>query len=347
MKPLIEFTDRGLYCPPANIYVDPWRPVKNAIVTHAHSDHARWGMKYYLAHHDSESILRLRIGQDISLQTLAYDQSINIAGVKVSLHPAGHIYGSSQVRLEYKGQVWVISGDYKLEDDGFSGQFEPVRCHSFVTESTFGLPIYSWKPQPLVMEEIHQWWQANQSENKASLLIAYSLGKAQRIIHQLDRSIGSVYLHGAVYNVNNALITGGATLPELPKVTSSVSKDELRKSLIIAPSSALNSPWVNRFKPFSTGVASGWMMVRGAKRRRAADRGFVLSDHADWAGLNEAVEATGADAVYVTHGFTSVFSRWLREQGRRAYEVETLYTGEEETEEVTTLEDAGKSEKED
>ena len=174
MKSLIEFTNEGLYCPPADIYIDPRRPVKKAIVTHAHSDHARWGMKHYLAHHDSENILRLRLGQDISLETLAYNQVIDIAGVKVSLHPAGHIYGSSQVRLEHKGQVWVISGDYKLEDDGFSGQFEPVRCHSFVTESTFGLPIYSWKPQPSVMEEIHQWWQNNQSQQKASLLIAYS-----------------------------------------------------------------------------------------------------------------------------------------------------------------------------
>ncbi|MEM9671917.1 MAG: ligase-associated DNA damage response exonuclease [Bacteroidota bacterium] len=328
MKPLIEFTDRGLFCPPAGIYVDPWKPVDKAVITHAHSDHARWGMKHYLAHQQSETILRLRLGQDISLETLPYSESINVGGVSISLHPAAHIYGSSQVRLEYKGQIWVVSGDYKLEDDGFSGSFEPVRCHSFITESTFGLPIYSWKPQPEVMKEIHEWWQSNQSQNKASLLIAYSLGKSQRIIHQLDRSIGPVYLHGAVANVNHALIAGGAKLPNLPKLDSSIPKDEFHKALIIAPSSALNSSWANRFRPFSTGIATGWMMVRGAKRRRAADRGFVLSDHADWLGLNQAVKATGAESVYVTHGFTSVFSRWLTEQGLNACEVETLYDGE-------------------
>lgn len=245
MKPLIEFTKLGLYCPQADIYIDPWRPVDKAIVTHAHSDHARWGMKHYLAHEQSETILRLRLGKDISLETLPYGQSISLNGVQFSLHPAGHIYGSAQVRAEYKGEVWVISGDYKLEDDGFSGVFEPVKCHSFVTESTFGLPIYTWKPQPLVMDEIHEWWRHNQSQQKTSLLIAYALGKSQRIIHQLDRSIGPVYLHGAVANVNEALIAGGAILPDLPKVTSDIPKDQLRKSLIIAPSSALNSPWVN------------------------------------------------------------------------------------------------------
>jgi putative mRNA 3-end processing factor len=340
MKPLIEFTDHGLYCPQADIYVDPWKPVKKAIVTHAHSDHARWGMKHYLAHQQSETILRLRLGQDISLETLPYGETINVGGVNVSLHPAAHIFGSAQVRLEHKGQIWVVSGDYKLEDDGFSGSFEPVRCHSFITESTFGLPIYSWKPQPEVMKEIHAWWQSNQTQNKASLLIAYALGKSQRIIYQLDRSVGPIYLHGAVANVNKALIAGGASLPDLPKVDANVPKKELHKALIIAPSSALNSPWVNRFRPFSTGIASGWMMVRGAKRRRAADRGFVLSDHADWPGLNQAVKATGADSVYVTHGFTSVFSRWLTEQGLKAREVETLYEGESvEMDEVTDQDD--------
>lgn len=328
MKALIEFTDKGLYCPAADIYIDPWRPVKKAIITHAHSDHARWGMQHYLAHEDAETILRLRLGKDISLQTLAYGQAFHQHGVKFSLHPAGHIYGSAQVRVEYQGEVWVVSGDYKLEDDGFSGVFEPIRCHSFITESTFGLPVYTWKPQPEVMVEIHEWWRNNQAQQKASLLIAYALGKSQRIIHQLDRSIGPVYLHGAVANVNEALIEGGAPLPLLPKITSDIPKDQFRKSLIIAPSSALNSPWVNRFRPYSTGIASGWMMVRGAKRRRAADRGFVLSDHADWPGLNEAVQATEAETIYVTHGFTSIFSRWLQEQGKEAYEVETLYEGE-------------------
>ena len=328
MPNLIEFTDQGLYCPPADVYVDPWRPVDKAIITHAHADHSRWGMGAYLAHHQSETVMRLRLGQDIKLETVDYGEIIHINGVEVSLHPAGHIFGSAQVKLTYQGETWVVSGDYKLQEDGFTTNFEPVRCHAFITESTFGLPIYRWKPQVDVIADINRWWRANQQQGKASLISAYALGKAQRIIHNVDRSIGPVLLHGAVYNVQEALIAGGADLPHLPKVSHPIDKKEISQSLIVAPSSALNSPWVNKLKPYGTGIASGWMMVRGAKRRRAADRGFVLSDHADWPGLNEAVEATGAERVFVTHGFTAAFSRWLREKGLDSQEVATLYEGE-------------------
>ena len=328
MPNLVEFTDQGLYCPQANVYVDPWRPVDKAIITHAHADHSRWGMGAYLAHHQSETVMRLRLGQDIKLETIGYDETIYINGVEVSLHPAGHIFGSAQVKLSYQGETWVVSGDYKLQEDGFTTNFEPVRCHAFITESTFGLPIYKWKPQVDIITEINQWWRANQEQGKASLISAYALGKAQRIIHNVDRSIGPILLHGAVYNVQEALIAGGANLPHLPKVTHPVDKKVISQSLIVAPSSALNSPWVNKLKPYSVGIASGWMMVRGAKRRRAADRGFVLSDHADWPGLNEAVEATSAERVFVTHGSTAVFSRWLREKGLDSQEVATLYEGE-------------------
>ena len=328
MPNLIEFTDKGLYCPPADVYVDPWRPVDKAIITHAHADHSRWGMGAYLAHHQSETVMRLRLGQDIKLETVGYNEVLHINGVEVSLHPAGHIFGSAQVKLSYQGETWVVSGDYKLQEDGFTTNFEPVRCHAFITESTFGLPIYKWKPQVDIITEINQWWRANQEQGKASLISAYALGKAQRIIHNVDRSIGPILLHGAVYNVQEALIAGGADLPYLPKVTHPVDKKVISQSLIVAPSSALNSPWVNKLKPYSVGIASGWMMVRGAKRRRAADRGFVLSDHADWPGLNEAVEATGAERVFVTHGSTAAFSRWLREKGLDSQEVATLYEGE-------------------
>ena len=328
MKNLIEFTDRGLYCPPADVFIDPWQPVDRAIITHAHSDHARWGMKYYLAHHQSEQIMRLRLGQDICLETLEYDETVDINGVEVSLHPAGHIFGSAQVKLTYRGETWVASGDYKLEDDGFTVPFEPVRCHAFVTESTFGLPIYRWQPQAEIMQDINAWWRGNQEQGKASLIGAYALGKAQRIMAGVDRSIGPILVHGAVANVNEALIAGGADLPVLERVSASTTKETIARSLIIAPSSAFNSPWVNKLKPYSLGIASGWMNIRGAKRRRAADRGFVLSDHADWPGLNQAIADTGAERVYVTHGFTAAFSRWLREQGYESEEVKTSYEGE-------------------
>ncbi|MDF9797299.1 putative mRNA 3-end processing factor [Catalinimonas alkaloidigena] len=328
MPQLIEFTSDGLYCPQGDFFIDPWKPVKNAIITHAHADHARWGHQHYLAHGDSATILKYRLGTDIKLETLTYHQSIQINGVKLSLHPAGHIYGSAQVRLEYKGEIWVVSGDYKLENDGFSPAFEAVKCHNFITESTFGLPIYRWKPQQEVADEINQWWQANQLDGKSSVIGAYSLGKAQRILQSVDQSIGPILLHGAVFNTNEALIKGGAKLSHHPKLNANTNKETISKALVIAPPSALNSSWVRKLKPFSTGIASGWMLIRGMKRRRAADRGFVVSDHADWLDLNQAVEATGAENVYVTHGYTSTFARWLREKGINAHEVETLYEGE-------------------
>ncbi|WPP50670.1 ligase-associated DNA damage response exonuclease [Catalinimonas niigatensis] len=328
MANLVEFTKKGLYCPQADIFIDPWYPVDKAVITHAHADHAIWGHQYYLAHQDSSTILKYRLGQDIRLETLAYYQTININGVSLSLYPAGHIYGSAQVRLEYQGEVWVISGDYKLEEDGFSTPFEAVKCHTFVTESTFGLPIYHWKPQMEVAQEINQWWLDNQKEGKASVIGAYSLGKSQRILHCIDQNIGPILLHGAIYNTNEALILGGAQLAHHPKLTADTDKADISKALIIAPPSALNSTWVRKLRPFSTGIASGWMHIRGMKRRRAADRGFVVSDHADWNALNLAVDASGAEKVYVTHGYTAVFSRWLREKGLESYEVETLYEGE-------------------
>ncbi len=325
---LVEFTQDGLYCHAAGIYIDPWHPVDKAVITHAHADHARWGHKSYLAHHDSEAILKYRLGQDIHLQTLAYGEEICINQVKLSLHPAGHIIGSAQIRLEHQGEVWVISGDYKLEDDGFCTPFEIVPCHTYVTESTFGMPVYHWKPQDEVLQEMNEWWYQNQQTGKASLISAYSLGKAQRILSNIDLEIGPVFLHGAIYNTHEVLINSGVNLPYCAKFTSGVSTEDIQKSLVIAPPSAGQSTWAKRLKNHSTGVASGWMAVRGMKRRRAADRAFVISDHADWKGLNQAVKASGAERVYVTHGYTSVFSRWLRERGLESYEVETLYEGE-------------------
>ena len=327
-KPLIRFHSGGLYCPQADVFIDPWKPQKKAIITHAHADHARWGMASYLAHKDSAEVLKLRLGRDIKLSTVDYNEAFSINGVKFSLHPAGHIYGSAQVRAEYKGEVWVISGDYKTEDDGFCTAFEPVPCHHFVSETTFGMPVYQWESQAAIFDEVNQWWRDNKAVGKNTVLFGYSLGKAQRIIDNLDLSIGEVFLHGAIWNTNEALIRNGAPLPELPYASKDIPKDRYKGCMIIAPPSAQGTSWMQKFQPYSTGVCSGWMMVRGAKRRRAADRGFVLSDHADWNGLNQAIAATGAENVYVTHGYTAVFGRWLNEQGLNAQEVKTEYDGE-------------------
>jgi putative mRNA 3-end processing factor len=326
---LLQFTSSGIYCPDAGIFIDPWKPVDRAIITHAHSDHARWGMKHYLAHKDSEAIMRLRLGQDISLQTLQYNEPVVINGIRFSLHPAGHIIGSAQVRVERDGEVWVASGDYKIQDDGFSAPFEIVRCNTFITESTFGLPIYKWASQKAVMDEILEWWKQNQLEGKASVLMGYALGKVQRLIVNLQPFPGPVFAHGAVFNVNQRLREAGFDLPMI-EYASDIEKKRFRDALILAPPSALGSQWLKRFEPLSTGYCSGWMAVRGAKNRRAIDRGFVVSDHADWNDLNAAIAETGAEKVFVTHGFTDTFAKWLNEKGIEAHEVKTEYGDEQE-----------------
>jgi len=327
-KPLLEFTDRGIYCAQGKFYIDPWKPVDDAVITHAHADHAYAGNKHYLAHEHSREVLLYRLG-DIKLQTAAYGETVIRNGVKIALYPAGHVIGSAQVRVEYQGEVWVVSGDYKVEDDGISAPFEPVRCHHFISECTFGMPVYQWKPQVAIFNDINAWWRHNVQAAVGTVLIGYSLGKAQRILQNLDLSIGKVYTHGVIENTNEALRRNGIILNPTERITADSSKDDVRKGIILAPPSAVGTPWMRRFQPYSFGYCSGWMALRGAKRRRAADRGFILSDHADWDGLISAIDATGCESVYLTHGYTATFTRYLNEIGFNAHEVHTLY-GEDE-----------------
>lgn len=338
-KLLLEFTDAGIYCPQGRFYVDPWKPVDDAVITHAHADHARWGSKRYLAHHDSREVLKYRLG-DISLQTIGYGGKINKNGVEISLIPAGHVIGSAQIRIAFKDEVWVVSGDYKTENDGISQPFEPVKCHHFISECTFGMPVYQWKAQKMIFEDINNWWRKNLSENKATVLVGYSLGKAQRILQNLDLSLGKVYTHGVIENTNEALRRNGIALNPTERITAETNREDVRKGIILAPPSAVGSPWMRRFQPYEYGYCSGWMNIRGAKRRRAADRGFVLSDHADWDGLISAIDATGCETVYLTHGYTATFSRYLSEIGYDAREVHTLFGEEEETVAATSEMDA-------
>lgn len=333
---LLRFTGKGIYCPQADVYIDPWRPVERAVITHAHADHARPGSKHYLAHKDSEAVLRLRLGADISLQTLEYGEPLHINGVRISLHPAGHIIGSAQVRVERNGEVWVAGGDFKLQDDGFCTPFEAVPCHTFITESTFGLPVYNWQPQADIFDDIRDWIAQNRLVDRSSVLMGYSLGKMQRLLHNLQPFDLPVYAHGAVYTLNEHLrtaSTAGHGLPYIMPVAAETDKKRFRGALILAPASVMGSAWLKRFGDYSTGNCSGWMAIRGAKNRSAVDRGFALSDHADWTELNTAVAATGAETVYVTHGYTDVFSRWLNEKGIRAQEVKTRYGDDEQAEE--------------
>jgi putative mRNA 3-end processing factor len=252
--------------------------------------------------------------------------------VRVSLHPAGHILGSAQVRIEYAGEIWVVSGDYKVEHDRTSEAFEPVRCHTFITESTFGLPIYRWRPQPEVFAQIDAWWRQNQGAGKASMLFAYSLGKAQRLVAGVDAEIGPIFCHGAVQKMNQVYREQGIALPETQYAGDPERGYDWSRSLIVAPPSANGSPWMRKFGAVSTAFASGWMRVRGTRRRRSLDRGFVLSDHADWPGLLSAVQATGAQQVLVTHGYRAPLVKWLSERGLEARALETRFEGELEAE---------------
>lgn len=327
--PLIEFTDKGLCCPQGQFYIDPWRPVDKALITHAHSDHARSGSQSYLCHHYTKPLLQLRLGEH-SYQSVEWGESLFMNGVKVSFHPAGHVIGSSQIRLEYQGEVWVVSGDYKLANDGLSGQFEVVPCNTFITESTFGLPIYKWNSPDHINNEIQNWVVKNKAHNKTSVIIAYSLGKAQRVIQAIAEVTEKIWVHGAVYNVHQTLIDAGWKLPKVHKITPATSKEKLAASVVVAPPSADGSVWMKKFPHHVVGVCSGWMQVRGNARRRNVDAGFVMSDHADWPGLLEAVKATGAEKVFVTHGFQATFSRYLNELGIEAGEVKTEYGNDEE-----------------
>lgn len=324
--PLLAFNDKGIYCKVADVYIDPWRPVDKAIITHGHSDHSRWGHKQYITHHTNIPIIKHRLG-DITVTGKEYNETFTINNVKFSFHPAGHIIGSSQIRVEHKGEVWVFTGDYKIEDDGVSVPYQPIRCHTFITECTFGLPAFKWTPQAEVFESINSWWSRNQKEQKTSILFGYSLGKAQRLLKYLEPSIGKIYTHGAIENMTEVL-RPMLHFPETTLITKATKKEELKGNIVLAPPSAHGGTWIRKMVPYVTASASGWMAFRGARRRRAIDKGFVLSDHCDWQGLLQAIEATGAEKIITTHGYTDIFARYLREQGYDARTEQTQYEGE-------------------
>jgi putative mRNA 3-end processing factor len=329
---LIVQRPEGLYCPVGDFFIDPWRPVARAVVTHAHADHSRPGHGSYLAHRDAQGVMRERLG-NITFQGLGYDERIGIGDTTVSLHPAGHVLGSAQVRIEHRGQVWVASGDYftsGVEDDTNPTcvAFEPVRCHCFVTESTFGLPIYRWSAQRDIYAEIDRWWADTRAQGRNALLMGYSFGKAQRLLAGVDASIGPIWLHPAVDALCRAYRAAGVALPEAQLLHGDVKAAQLKGALVIAPPGVHGSAWTRRLGDASDAFASGWMRLRGARRRRAVDRGFVLSDHADWPGLMRAITATGAARVIVTHGYEDVMVRHLRSTGLQASSFATEYGDE-------------------
>lgn len=329
MPDILTLTQSGLYCPSGDFYIDPWRPVKQAIITHAHSDHARWGSQKYLASTDSVPLLQARLGSDISILGLDYGQRITLGDAIVSLHPAGHVLGSAQIRIEVKGEVWVVTGDFKrMQTDATCQPFEPISCHGLVTESTFGLPVFRWIDDQTLANQIHQWWNNNQQNGRTSILYGYALGKAQRLLSLLNPDQGPIFLHGALGKLTEIYRRAGRQLPPAQLVSEVPRKRDWSSSMILAVPSAHGSRWAKSFGPASTAMASGWMQVRGNRRRRSVDRGFVLSDHADWQGLIETVDQCRPEQVWVTHGYADVLAKYLCEQGYLARSIQTEFVGE-------------------
>jgi putative mRNA 3-end processing factor len=332
---LLRLAERGLYCEAGDFYIDPWQPVERAVITHGHGDHARWGSARYLSSREGADVLRTRLGASATIRAVEYGEPVDVNGVRVSLHPAGHILGSAQIRVEHRGEVWVVSGDYKTQPDPTCTPFELVPCHTFITESTFGLPVYRWTPDAEVFDGIRAWWRANRDLGRASVLFGYALGKAQRLLAGLsDADVGPVYTHGAVERLNRDYRRAGVRLAETQYASGMPRGHDFAGSMIVAPPSAAGSLWIRRFGDISTGFASGWMRVRGARRRRAVDRGFVLSDHVDWPSLLATVDATGAERVWVTHGTREPLVRWLTERGVDARAIASQWKGEDDTDPV-------------
>ncbi|MBE9113729.1 ligase-associated DNA damage response exonuclease [Nodosilinea sp. LEGE 07298] len=325
---LITVRPEGLYCEKGDFYIDPWRSVETALITHAHSDHARSGSTQYMATAQSEGILRRRLGSDIQLQGMVYGEPVKLGETWVSFHPAGHVLGSAQIRVEHNDEVWVVSGDYKRCADPSCTPFEVVPCDTFITEATFGLPIYRWESGAETVRRIYDWWQGD--SERPSILFCYAFGKAQRVLSELTKFTDRpVYVHGAVHVLTEIYREQGVDMVPTICTSELPSSHKYTGDLVLAPPSGHRSSWMKRFKHPQTAFASGWMAVRGARRRRGYERGFVLSDHADWPGLIQTVKETGAKTVYVTHGQSDVVSRYLQESlNLEAMPLKTLYEGE-------------------
>lgn len=311
--PLIIASKAGLYCPLGDFHIDPMGRVPRALVTHGHSDHAARGMGSYLCTQQALPVIRHRLGQ-INAEGIAYAEPRKIGAVTVSFHPAGHVPGSAQIRIAHQGQVWVASGDYKTAPDTLCEPFQPIACHTFLTECTFGLPIFQWSPEAEVLAEIANWWQTNAAQNRVSVLLAYSFGKAQRLMSGLQsagKNIAPICTHPVVEAVTAILRAQGYNLP--PTLPLHPGTTPPPGALIIATPNAMASGWALSLGPHTVAAASGWMAL--AARLKSTPNAFTLSDHADWIGLNAAIKATGATQVLTMHGYTQAFSQWLASQG--------------------------------
>jgi putative mRNA 3-end processing factor len=331
MAGVVRETAQGLYCPAGDFFVDPWEPVERAVITHAHGDHARPGSRAYLATPGTRTLLHRRLGPETQVQALEYGERLRLGDVTVSLHPAGHVLGSAQVRIEGTDGVWVVAGDYKRAADPTCAPFEVVPCHTFITESTFGLPIYRWDPTEAIVSDILAWWDANREAGRTSVIFCYTLGKAQRLVVELAGvTERPVYVHGMMTGMMDAYRDAGVALPEVKLVIESGgrSRKSFAGELVLAPLSARGTPWMRRLGTISDAFASGLMRVRGVRRQRAYDRGFVISDHADWPALLQTIAETGASRVLATHGHAEPLARYLQSSGLDSGIIRTAWEGE-------------------
>ena len=329
---MLTETSEGLFCPAGNFHIDPWGSVPRALLTHAHGDHARPGSQAYLCAAPGAGLLKRRFGSDAVVETAPYGQAQTIGAVRVSFHPAGHVLGSAQIRLESSrggDGVWVVSGDYKRAADPTCAPFEPVACDTFVTESTFGLPIYRWDDTASIVQDLMGWWQGNAAEGRTSVLFCYSIGKAQRLLGELARLTDRpVFVHGMMLPPIEAYREQGVAMLPVEAATEQPRGTSFAGELVLAPLSARGTPWMRRLGAHSDGFVSGQMRIRGVRRQRAFDRGFVLSDHADWPALLQTIAETGAGRVLATHGHAEPLARYLSEQGREARVIRTAWEGE-------------------
>ena len=327
---LVALRPAGLFCEQGNFYIDPWKKVEKALITHAHADHARAGSQSYLTVKPGVGVLSERVGKQSNIQGLLYGEYLKVGDVTVSFHPAGHVLGSGQIRIEHQGRVCVVTGDYKAHADASCHSLEPVPCDTFITECTFGLPIFKWPDPQTVFQEMNSWWRGNQETGRTSVMYVYSLGKAQRVLAGIDASIGPIAVHRAIKAFLPHYEAEGFPMPEVQTLGPDCYDTIKGKGLILAPGAAQNTAWARKVGAISDSSASGWMRVRGMRRWNAYDRGFVLSDHADWPGLLQTIEATGAQHIVATHGYTEDFVRYLSEKGYDAFEVPTRFTGDRE-----------------
>lgn len=316
---LVVLTSKGLYCSEGDFYIDPRAPVERALITHAHSDHIYPGSAKYITTTENIPFLKARLGSEINIQGQAYGEKSSINGVNFSFHPAGHILGSAQIRLEFKGEVWVITGDYKLQADITCAPFESLQCHTLISEATFGLPIYHWQPNNIIFSQIHAWCLQNKKQGKISVLSAYALGKAQRILANVDSSIGPIYVDDAIAKYTSLYRQAGITLPEINLLSANDNKQQWSEGLVLI--SKTESEWLRKIVDYEIAFASGWMQVRGNKRRKNIAKGFVLSDHADWPALLLAIKNSGAEKIFITHGAAQPLVHYLRETNMDAEEL--------------------------